>query len=127
MLTTMFILRPFRLASLRRAPALVGFMLIVFLLRVGITIACEPHEFAELFGGETELAHVTTASDDGDSGQLSDHEASDHCRQCSCHHGVTLSAAMIALVVGTDKTVATFDGIPRTDVPPQRELRPPIV
>lgn len=127
MLTKMSILRSFRLASLRRAPALAGFMLVVFLLRVGITIACEPHEFSEMFSGETELAYVTAASDDGDSGQLSEHLASDHCRQCSCHHGVTLSAATIALVVGTEKTLATFASIPSTDVPPQRELRPPIV
>ena len=127
MLTPMSTFRRFRLASLRRAPALAGFMLVVFLVRIGITMACEPHEFAELFGGETEQMLVAASGDDADRSQLSEHAASDHCRQCSCHHGVALSCPPVILAAMTATTVASFDDIPRTDVPPQRELRPPIV
>jgi hypothetical protein len=119
-------LRPFRLASLRRASALAGFMLIVFLVRVGITVACEPHEFAELFGGETELTQAVAVGDPGDDGDLSD-PASDHCRQCSCHHGVTLISPPMALAVVKAMAVDVIEYIPRTDVPPERDLRPPIV
>ena len=118
--------RPLRLASLRRASALAGFMLIVFLVRVGITVACEPHEFAELFGGGTEVAHAVAGSDPSDDGDLSDH-ASDHCRQCSCHHGVTLASSPLALAVAKAMTVEVFEYHPRADVPPERGLRPPIV
>lgn len=119
-------LRPFRIASLRRVSALAGFMLIVFLVRVGITVACEPHEFAELFGGETELAQAVAVSDPGDNGDLSDH-ASDHCRQCSCHHGVALASSPMTLVVVKEMAVEVIEYIPRTDVSPERDLRPPIV
>ena len=119
--------RRFRLASLRRAPALASLLLVVFLMRIGVTMACEPHEFAELFGGETEQVQVAASSDDGDRGQLSDHAASDHCRQCTCHHGVTFSSPPIIFAAMTATTVMSLDDIPRTDVPPQRELRPPIV
>lgn len=127
MLTTMSNLRPFRLASLRRAPALAGFVLVVFLMRVGIIMACEPHEFAELFGGNTEQVQVAASGEDSDRGQLNDNAASDHCRQCSCHHGVTLSSLPVTFTVVTGSTVTTLEDIPHTNVPPQRELRPPIV
>lgn len=126
MLTTMSNLRPFRLASLRRAPALAGFLLVVFLMRVGIIMACEPHEFTELFGGNTEQMQVAASGEDSDRGQLNDHAASDHCRQCSCHHGVTLSSPPVTFAVVTRSTVTSLEDIPHTDVPPQREIRPPI-
>ena len=101
-------------------------MLIVFLVRVGIAVACEPHEFAELFGGETELAQAVAVSDPGDNGDLSDH-VSDHCRQCSCHHGVALASSPMTLVVVKEMAVEVIEYIPRTDVSPERDLRPPIV
>lgn len=127
MLLTMFRRRSFRLASLRRAPGLAGLMLVVFLIRMGITMTCEPHEFAEWFGGAAAQVQTLSWADDTQGGEPGDHGASDHCRQCSCHHGVTLSSLPPTVVVMTTSSVVPLDDIPRTDVPFQRELRPPIV
>lgn len=127
MLPAMSRRRSFRLASLRRAPGLAGLMLVVFLMRMGITMTCEPHEFAEWFGGAAAKVQTLSSADDTQGEDLSDHGASDHCRQCSCHHGVTLSSPPPTVMVMTTSSVVPLDDIPRTDVPLQRELRPPIV
>ena len=55
----------FRLASLRRVSAFAGFMLVVFLTRIGIGMACEPHDLAELFGDPSPMALIVGV-DDGD-------------------------------------------------------------
>lgn len=127
MLHAMFCRRSFRLASLRRAPGLAGLMLVVFLLRMGIIMTCEPHEIGEWFRGAAAQVQSLALADDAQDGKRNDHGASDHCRQCSCHHGVTLSSLPPIVVVMMTSSVVALDDIPRTDVPLQRELRPPIV
>lgn len=126
MLLLMSRYHPFRLASLRRARSFAGFMLLVFLLRVGITMACEPHEFAELFGGPSTLLQVSATADSGDQGELAGHVA-DHCRQCNCHHGVALPCSLSTTSTLITTTVEAVAIISHANAPPERQLRPPIV
>ena len=116
----------FRLAALRRMPALAGFMLLVFVMRIGISVSCEPHEFAELFAGDS--AHIESvsnlASSTGD--QAADH-AQDHCRQCNCHHGITLPSMKTTSCVSVESTLVAAILVAHANAPPERQLRPPIV
>jgi len=100
-------------------------MLLVFLLRVGITVACEPHEFAELFGGQSTVIQVSVNTGD-DQGELAEH-GTDHCRQCNCHHGVALPALVTAARVLAESAVESMTIAPHANAPPERRLRPPIV
>ena len=118
--------RPFRLASLRRSFAFAGFMLGVFVMRLGIAVACEPHEFAELFGDPFALIQLADADHDNDQDRAREH-APDHCRQCNCHHGITLPSSAIAAVRVGESTVAASVLVPVANTPSERHLRPPIV
>ena len=116
----------FRLASLRRVSAFAGFMLVVFLARIGIGMACEPHDLAELFGGPSPMALIVAIDEDEGSNPLADHGA-DHCRQCNCHHSVALPSISFASHTPSDATVESQVLIPRIVSPFERHLRPPIV
>lgn len=116
----------FRLASLRRVSAFAGFMLIVFLARVGIVMGCEPHDLAELFGDSSPLALIVAADDGDDLDSLADHGA-DHCRQCQCHHGVALPSVAFTSLDPANETVGGFVAALHRPTPSERHLRPPIV
>lgn len=112
-----------RLASLRRISSMAAFMLLVFLARVGIGLACEPHEFAELFGDASTPAWV--AVDDDHHGGAVD-RMSDHCRQCNCHHGVALPTLTASTPIATAVSpIVLFVATPNS-APSERDLRPPI-
>lgn len=114
-----------RLARLRRLPVMAAFLLAVFLVRVGIGMACEPHEFAELFGGTSPPAAMA-ANDDQGGGTAVDH-GPDHCWQCQCHHGIAMPSATGTLTPSPARLAASFLVVPHADAPPGRQLRPPIV
>jgi len=61
-------------------------MLVVYSLRIGIALVCEPHEFAELFGKASMPTLTANDFQTGDPEQVAN-DAEDHSRQCSCHHG----------------------------------------
>ena len=114
----------FRLASLRRISSMAAFMLLVFLARVGIGMACEPHEFAELFGNASAPAWVVV-DDDYDGDGAAD-QKSDHCRQCNCHHGVALPTLTASTPIATAVSpIVLFVATPNS-APFERDLRPPI-
>lgn len=116
----------FRLATLRRARSFAVFMLLVFMMRVGIAVACEPHEFAELFAGESQLVQMADRHDGIGEEQAAD-PATDHCRQCNCHHGITLPYVPSPVACVVHATAETFAAVEPIDAPPERHLRPPIV
>ena len=60
---------PFRLESLRRSTWLAGFLLLVCLMRVGMVMACAPHDIAESLAGG---AHAVVAEQVGDDSTSSD-------------------------------------------------------
>lgn len=114
-----------RLARLRRLPVMAAFLLAVFLVRIGIGLACEPHEFAELFGGADAPAWMAADGDHG-GGTTADH-GPDHCRQCQCHHGIALPSTTNALIPSHASVAMSFLVAPHANAPPDRQLRPPIV
>lgn len=115
----------FRLARIRRLPLMAAFLLVVFCARIGIGLACEPHEFAELFGG-TGTPEWLAADEGRDDRSVTDHGA-DHCRQCQCHHGVALPSQTRPLIPQHAVHLARFIVAPHANAPPERQLRPPIV
>lgn len=116
----------FRLAALRRVSVFAGFMLVVFLARIGIAMACEPHDFAELFGDPSPMALIVAVDDSDALDPLADH-GPDHCRQCNCHHGVALPAFAFSSPKQADAAVAVHTVTPHIVTPLERQLRPPIV
>lgn len=114
-----------RLTSLRRISSMAAFMLLVFLARVGIGLACEPHEFAELFGDASAPAWILV--DDDHDGDGAADQMSDHCRQCNCHHGVALPTLTASKPVKMAASPVVLFVATHASTPPERHLRPPIV
>jgi hypothetical protein len=116
-----------RLESLRRSTWLAGFLLLVCLMRVGMVMACAPHDFAEsVAGGAHEVAAVQ-AGGDGTSNDPSTGAAAGDCLHCACHFSAALPAAILSLPALTGQHMQLHFQTPRVSVAPDRELRPPIV
>jgi hypothetical protein len=117
---------PLRLESLRRSTWLAGFLLLVCLMRVGMVMACAPHDIAESLAGGTHAIAVQ-AGDDGTSNDPSSSAAAGHCLHCACHFSAALSAATVAMAALTGQDTRGHFQTLRASVAPDRELRPPIV
>ena len=118
---------PFRLESLRRSTWLAGFLLLVCLMRVGMVMACAPHDFAEsVAGGAHEVAAVQ-AGDDGTSNDPSTGATAGHCLHCACHFSAALPAAILATPALKVQDMHVHFQTHHGSVAPDRELRPPIV
>ena len=117
---------PFRLESLRRSTWLAGFLLLVCVMRVGMVMACTPHDIAESLAGGAHTVAVQ-ADDNSTSNDPSTGAAAGHCLHCACHFSAVLPAASLApsALKGQD-TQVHFQTL-RGSVAPDRELRPPIV
>jgi hypothetical protein len=118
---------PFRLESLRRSAWLAGFLLIVCLMRVGMVMACAPHDIAELASGGTHSVATAQAGDDSTSNDPSTGAAAGHCLHCACHFSATLPAAIGVMSALTGQDARVHFQTLRASVAPDRELRPPIV
>jgi len=101
-----------------------AFLLAVFLTRIAAGLACEPHEFAELFGGGGVTIWVT--ADDDRSDITTTEHAADHCRQCQCHHGLASPSASGAPIPGYSSQAMSLVVAPHADAPAETQLRPPI-
>jgi len=112
---------------MHRARAFAGFMLAVFLMRMGIVILCDAHDIAELFGGKSEIIQVATTPVDVNPGLQGDATSPDHCVECCCHHGVTLSPLQSLPSVHVRGAVAVLAAAPLAEIALPREVRPPIV
>lgn len=117
---------PFRLESVRRSRWLAGCLLLVCLLRVGMVVACTPHDLAELGSQDAGVMSVAHLAGDGDRHDSSTGDASGHCTHCACHHAVTLPAAMAPV----ESNPASQFQARREHAPGSallsRDLRPPI-
>ena len=118
---------PFRLESLRRSTWLAGFLLLVCLMRVGMVMACAPHDIAESLAGGAHESVAGQIGDDSTSSDPSTGAAAGHCLHCACHFSATLPAAIgiMSALTGQDEQVH-FQTL-WASVAPDRELRPPIV
>lgn len=117
---------PFRLESLRRSTWLAGFLLLVALMRVGMVMACAPHDIAESLAGGAHTVAVQ-ADDASTSNDPSTGAAAAHCLHCACHFSVTLPAAIGVTPAPTAQDAQVHCQTPMAGAAPDRELRPPIV
>jgi hypothetical protein len=122
---------PFRLEALRRSTWLAGFLLLVCLMRVGMVVACAPHDIAESLAGGDHVVVAVQAGDDGTSHDPSSDSPTGaiagHCLHCACHFSAALPAAIIAVSALTGQDTQVHFRMHRGSVAPDRELRPPIV
>jgi hypothetical protein len=118
---------PFRLESLRRSTWLGGLLLLVCLMRVGMVVACVPHDIAESLAGGAHAIVEAQAGDDGSSSDPLPAGGAGHCLHCACHFSAALPAAIVAMSALTGQAMQVHFKTHRDSVAPDRELRPPIV
>jgi hypothetical protein len=118
---------PFRLESLRRSTWLAGLLLLVCLMRVGMVMACAPHDIAESLAGGAHAAVAEQVGDDSTSSEPSTSAAAGHCLHCACHFSATLPASIDVMSVLAGEETQVHRQTLRASVAPDRELRPPIV
>ena len=118
---------PFRLESLRRSTWLAGLLLLVCLMRVGMVMACAPHDIAESLAGGAHAVVAVQAGDDGSSSDPLPASGAGHCLHCACHFSAALPAAILTMSALTGQDMQVHFQTHRGSVAPDRELRPPIV
>ncbi len=118
---------PFRLEALRRSTWLAGFLLLVCLMRVGMVMACAPHDIAESLAGGAHAVVAVQAGDDSTSSDPLPTGSAGHCLHCACHLSAALPATIVTLSAFTGQDMQVHFQLHRGSVAPDRELRPPIV
>jgi hypothetical protein len=118
---------PLRLESLRRSTWLAGLLLLVCLMRVGMVMACAPHDMAESLAGGAHAVVAMQAGDNSTSDDPSTGGAAGHCLHCACHFSAALPAAIVTVSALTGQDTHVHFQTHRGSVAPDRELRPPIV
>jgi hypothetical protein len=118
---------PFRLESLRRSTWLAGFLLLVALMRVGMVMACAPHDIAESLAGGAHEVVAAQVGDDSTSNDPSPNTGAGHCLHCACHFSAALPATILAMSALTGQDMQVHFQTRLCSVAPDRELRPPIV
>jgi hypothetical protein len=115
------------LSILRRSTRLAAFALVVFVLRLGMVAACVPADLAEdlSMADRAGALHLSFDGGNTDSDTNMAH-ASGHCLHCGCHLPAALPEASGAQVVATSEGIHQASIHAPPDVPPGRELRPPI-
>ncbi len=124
---------PLLMARLRASARVAAWVLLVFLLKVGMVAACTVDEMQDTPWGvtSTDLTATDTvvpadASEADDPSSLLSHAAGG-CLDCHCHHAAALPPVMV--------TLAGPPAMPRVLLPPvampigaaRNELRPPIL
>lgn len=120
------------IARLRASTRLVAWVLLVFVMKIGMVAACTTHDLEDLrLGGKAAAAASTavvdndTATSDGDTPNPAKH-GNGVCVDCSCHHAAALLPDTLNLAFPpTDSELTRFFLQVRHAVP-RRELRPPI-
>lgn len=125
--------RPLLMARLRASARVAAWVLLVFLLKVGMVAACTVEELQDSSSGATSTAPLATdtvvpaeASDPESPSSVLSHAAGG-CLDCHCHHAAALPPVIV--------TLAGPPAMPRVGVPPiampvgvvRNELRPPIL
>ena len=118
---------PFRLESLRRSTWLAGLLLLVCLMRVGMVMACAPHDIAESLAGGAHATVAEQVGDDSTSNEPSTSAAAGHCLHCACHFSATLPASIDVMSVLAGEETQVHRQTLRASFAPDRELRPPIL
>jgi hypothetical protein len=108
---------------------LIAFVLVLFLLKVGVAAACVSHEPGG--AGASQVAHAAidgAAAAEADVDQApSELLASGGCVDCHCHHAATLITDLQPRVNAAPATNPPSVLASVRTVQPGQELRPPIV
>jgi hypothetical protein len=115
------------LESMRRSTWIAGFMLLVCVMRVGMVMACAPHDVAESVAGGMHTMVAADVANDGNSDDPAPDSSAGHCLHCACHFSAALSAAVVALSAATGQDTHARYAEHQANAPPDRDLRPPIV
>jgi hypothetical protein len=123
------------IARLRASSRLMAWVLLVFVMKIGMVAACTVHDFQDVSqAGKSALtAQITDADTDAESGTLPDPKTPDPfqhangcCVDCGCHHAGLLPEPL-------SFAFAAYDAAPITPsesfrwATVRREMRPPIV
>lgn len=116
----------FTLSRLRRSTAIGLFLLVVFVLRIGMVAACTPNDIAESLSDKASSS-VAAQVDSGTSGDTDPQHVEGHCLHCGCHYAAALAPdmAQVAASLPGAAHVPYRDAAVMARVEP--DLRPPIV
>lgn len=117
------------IARLRASTRLVVMVLLVFLMKVGMVVACSANDFeAAGSDGTSTTSVLAVIVDDGPSEDSKSPDPVPHasCVDCHCHHAAALTpeTASVASSVTDAEPAGLF--VHRRLTSPRRELRPPI-
>lgn len=118
---------PIRLKRLSRSTLLAGLLLLVSLMRVGMVMACAPHDIAESLVGGAHAVVATQGIDGSWPDEPSAESVAGHCLHCACHFSAALPATIVALPAAAGQDMQAHLQIRRDGVCPDRDLRPPIL
>lgn len=118
------------LARLRASTRLAAMVLLLFLLKIGVVVACSSHDLVDsgMSGAAGEATALAFDADlgAGDGGNTSDPLQENGCVDCHCHHAATLLPELrpipwnLAAAEPVGLIVCARSAVPR------QELRPPI-
>lgn len=117
------------LSWMRRSTHLAGLALLLFLLKVGVAAACMSHEWSDPMGGQAiaEQSSLAKLEKQPDPTDPIKHNPG-QCVDCQCHHAAATLPAELTILAPVQVLARLPDhGTWRESLPPQRELRPPIV
>lgn len=118
------------ISRLRASTRLVVMVLLVFLMKVGMVVACSASDIepAGSDGMSTLGVSLAGAMDDGPGDDSKSPDPLPHasCVDCHCHHAAALTpeTASLPWAVMNAEPAGVF--VHRRIAPPRRELRPPI-
>lgn len=118
------------ITRLRASARLVVMVLLVFLMKVGMVVACSANDFEPaapdgMWTSSVSLA-ATMADGSGDDSKIPDPLPHPSCVDCHCHHAAALTPETASLAWSVTNAEPTGVFIHHRLAPPRRELRPPI-
>lgn len=118
--------RPALLARLRRSTRFATWVLLVFVLKIGMASACVKHDLAESGLGDAIPAHaaLVDSAPAGDDAGSADIIGS--CAHCACHHATAFPAGVHTVIPAFTERLAAGVLLPPATEPVHFELRPPI-
>ena len=124
---------PLLLARFRASARLAAWVLLVFMLKIGMVAACTVDEMQDSTGVMTSAAAVAADSvaladrADADAPAAAFSHAAGGCMDCHCHHATALPSVMVTLAGPPAMTRRVLPTIAMPIGVVRNELRPPIL
>ncbi len=119
------------IAQLRASTRLVAWVLLMFVVNIGVVAACTVHDLEDLSqtGKATTTLSVSGAEVSQDTGTDDPIGSNQHrgCTDCSCHHATALLPEPLSMTYPPGRSEPTHAYLHAHQSAPRRELRPPIV